>query len=310
MRSYARPPTRPGSDTETMWRCRGRAVTHVEPLSRNSPHAHCDCSGRVIEQKFSASPTRMGSINHLRPPKNQRSRSPRCPIHAETADVATSDDPNPPNRFVLTTSEAYMHGYGVHAAPPSAGLPSPPRGGTFLPSNSKLLIKDPMPAPVHRIAVLDDHEIVSAGLASLLSKVDGAELSITARTVDELRPHIAEIDLVLLDLRLADGSRPGDNVRWVRDNGARVLVFSRGRRSRSDPVSGTSRRPGDGHEVGAERCHRRGDPARHRGQHGAHPPSGRPRSMATCSSPTRVSPCARSRCSPTTRPARRPSASR
>ncbi|THG30757.1 response regulator transcription factor [Naasia lichenicola] len=85
-----------------------------------------------------------------------------------------------------------------------------------------------MPAQVHRIAVLDDHEIVSAGVASLLAGIDGAELAITARTVDELSPHIEDIDLVLLDLRLADGSQPGDNVRWLRDNGANVLVFSAG----------------------------------------------------------------------------------
>jgi len=80
----------------------------------------------------------------------------------------------------------------------------------------------------HHIAVLDDHEIVSAGVAALLTAVPNATLVTTARTVEELRPAIADIDLVLLDLRLADGSRPGENVRWVRDNGASVLVFSAG----------------------------------------------------------------------------------
>lgn len=85
-----------------------------------------------------------------------------------------------------------------------------------------------MPDKHHRVAVLDDHEIVSAGVAVLLGQVPGAEFVTTARSVDDLRPHIHEVDLVLLDLRLADGSRPGDNVRWLREHDCDVLVFSAG----------------------------------------------------------------------------------
>ncbi|MBF6212609.1 response regulator transcription factor [Nocardia puris] len=80
-----------------------------------------------------------------------------------------------------------------------------------------------------RIALVEDHESVAIGLAAMLAAEPDLELVHTAGTVPELlaatgpRP---ELDLVVLDLRLADGSAPEDNVRALRERGVEVLVFT------------------------------------------------------------------------------------
>lgn len=50
----------------------------------------------------------------------------------------------------------------------------------------------------------------------------------TAGTVPELLAEDVGADVVLLDLRLGDGSRPRDNVRLLVERGYRVLVYSSG----------------------------------------------------------------------------------
>ena len=70
----------------------------------------------------------------------------------------------------------------------------------------------PEEARPRRIWVIDDHDMVIAGVASLLDTVDSLEFSGAAATVDEFFRQGEAADLVVLDLRLGDGSSPTQNV--------------------------------------------------------------------------------------------------
>lgn len=77
-----------------------------------------------------------------------------------------------------------------------------------------------------RVALIDDHEIVAQGFAKLFAELDRVEVVATVATVDELLVRVQGVDLVILDLRLADGSTPADNVTRLRETGANVLAFT------------------------------------------------------------------------------------
>lgn len=83
-----------------------------------------------------------------------------------------------------------------------------------------------------RVGLVEDHESVAIGLAAMLAPEPDLELIVTAGTVPELlaatesAASTADLDLVVLDLRLADGSSPEDNVRALRARGIEVLVFT------------------------------------------------------------------------------------
>lgn len=77
-----------------------------------------------------------------------------------------------------------------------------------------------------RVALIDDHEIVAQGFAKLFAELDRVEVVATVATVDELLARGQVVDLVILDLRLADGSTPADNVTRLRETGANVLAFT------------------------------------------------------------------------------------
>jgi len=77
-----------------------------------------------------------------------------------------------------------------------------------------------------RIAHVDDHETVQLGFASLLAGVEGMELVASVTSVDELLPIVASLDLVVLDIRLSDGSTVDHNLRMLHEHGARVLAFT------------------------------------------------------------------------------------
>ncbi|WP_027012323.1 response regulator transcription factor [Corynebacterium freiburgense] len=82
---------------------------------------------------------------------------------------------------------------------------------------------------VRRIAAIDDHALSLRGLASLTSGVEDIQLVATAATVQELvekLPPGEMLDLVLLDLRLSDGSKPAANVEALKCITRHVLVFS------------------------------------------------------------------------------------
>jgi DNA-binding NarL/FixJ family response regulator len=88
--------------------------------------------------------------------------------------------------------------------------------------------------PPRRIGLVEDHESVAIGLAAMLAPEPDLDLALTAGTVPELLGAAAgyatdtqpALDLVVLDLRLADGSSPEDNVSALRNRGMEVLVFT------------------------------------------------------------------------------------
>ena len=77
-----------------------------------------------------------------------------------------------------------------------------------------------------RVAIVDNDKLVPAGLRALLAETGDIDLVHTATTVGE---HLAAgpgADVVLLDLRLEDGTEAATNVVKLRRHGVRVLVFS------------------------------------------------------------------------------------
>ncbi|MET9153415.1 response regulator transcription factor [Streptomyces griseoflavus] len=91
-------------------------------------------------------------------------------------------------------------------------------------------MRGPAVARVITVAVVDDDRMLLDGLRVWLEEVPGVVLAATACTVDGLLgargAGPVPYDVVLLDLVLADGSRPPDNIRRVRAAGPRVLVIS------------------------------------------------------------------------------------
>lgn len=81
-----------------------------------------------------------------------------------------------------------------------------------------------------RVALIDDHEIVARGFADLFGSLPGIEVVATVSSVAELlqSPEGAGVDLVILDLRLSDGSTVSANVTKLRESGAGVLAFTGG----------------------------------------------------------------------------------
>jgi len=78
------------------------------------------------------------------------------------------------------------------------------------------------------VALVDDHEVVSIAVRAAVEQLDDLDFIGAAPTVPELLGRIAGIDIVILDLRLADGSSPVINVQKLSDAGARTLVFTSG----------------------------------------------------------------------------------
>lgn len=85
-----------------------------------------------------------------------------------------------------------------------------------------------------RVGVVDDNEVVRIGFAAA-AEIDSRhaqnpiKVVAVAESVPRLLLHPASFfDVVVLDLSLADGSEPGENVRQIIDAGIPVLVFSVG----------------------------------------------------------------------------------
>jgi len=78
-----------------------------------------------------------------------------------------------------------------------------------------------------RVAVVDDHESVRVGLKAAFVEA-GHEFMLAASNVDELIAGLdgREVDVVVLDLSLGDGSSVTRNVKSVQAIGAPVLVHS------------------------------------------------------------------------------------
>ncbi|WP_036518327.1 response regulator [Nocardia sp. 348MFTsu5.1] len=79
---------------------------------------------------------------------------------------------------------------------------------------------------VKRIGVVEDHSSVVLGLKAMLADHPGLVVAAATPTVAELLALRTELDLVLLDLRLSDGSSPTSNVDELRAAGLQALVFT------------------------------------------------------------------------------------
>ena len=77
-----------------------------------------------------------------------------------------------------------------------------------------------------RIGVVEDHESMVLGVRAMLAGQPGLTLAAAADSVPGLLAQRAELDLVLLDLRLADGSSPTANIEALHAAGLSVLVFT------------------------------------------------------------------------------------
>ena len=82
-----------------------------------------------------------------------------------------------------------------------------------------------------RIGVVDDHPSVVLGLASILNAQPDLHLVAGEATVPELLEQTDRLDLVLLDLVLADGSRPAANIEALAPRGIPVLAYTSGDRA-------------------------------------------------------------------------------
>ena len=80
------------------------------------------------------------------------------------------------------------------------------------------------------VAGVDDRPVMLAGLTQLSTVSPRISYAASANSVDALLAVGTAIDVVLLELSLADGSRPCDNVARLVATGARVLVYTDGGR--------------------------------------------------------------------------------
>ena len=81
-----------------------------------------------------------------------------------------------------------------------------------------------------RIAVVDDHPAVVLGATTIINTQPDMHVVATGATVAELLASGMDLDLVLLDLALADGSTPTSNIRALARTGAAVLAYTSGDR--------------------------------------------------------------------------------
>lgn len=81
------------------------------------------------------------------------------------------------------------------------------------------------------VVAIDDHEVALIGLTNMLGASSRCELVGAYHAIGEVLAHIHDtdrprVDVVLLDLRPADGSDPYLNATMLQEAGATVLVYS------------------------------------------------------------------------------------
>lgn len=77
-----------------------------------------------------------------------------------------------------------------------------------------------------RIALVEDHALITVGFKDLMASADDLELVGMVSTVEGLSDLTGPLDLVVLDLRLNDGSSPEENVATIHGLGAEVLIYT------------------------------------------------------------------------------------
>lgn len=91
---------------------------------------------------------------------------------------------------------------------PSAEAPSSPAG------------------KVVRVAMIDDHEVVSIAIGALVDGLADFEFVGAFRDVDELLAAQVAAELVVLDLNLGNGTSPTVNVARLHEQGSMVIAFT------------------------------------------------------------------------------------
>jgi len=79
-----------------------------------------------------------------------------------------------------------------------------------------------------RIGLVEDHPVVGVGLREQLRSEPGWDLVHVYRSVSEVDLGDPGLDVVLLDLRLDDGTSPGDNIAVLHEHGIPVLAYTAG----------------------------------------------------------------------------------
>lgn len=77
-----------------------------------------------------------------------------------------------------------------------------------------------------RVGAIDDHPAVLKGVIAELGELPQAQVCVHARTVEELLQAAVEVDVVLLDVQLGDGTDVAENVARLAATGAAVLLFT------------------------------------------------------------------------------------
>lgn len=77
-----------------------------------------------------------------------------------------------------------------------------------------------------RIALVEDHALIALGFRDLVARADDLDLAGMVESVPDLAGIDGPLDLVVLDLRLADGSLPEDNVKAIHASGSHVLIYT------------------------------------------------------------------------------------
>jgi len=76
------------------------------------------------------------------------------------------------------------------------------------------------------IALVEDHALISIGFRDLVESAPDLDLVAMVTTVAGLDEVSEAIDLVVLDLRLNDGTSPADNVAAIHRRGSHVLIYT------------------------------------------------------------------------------------
>lgn len=79
-----------------------------------------------------------------------------------------------------------------------------------------------------RVGIVDDHPAVRLGLTAVLNAQDDLHVVASAATARALLEAENRLDLILLDLSLADGSSPAVNMAELSVTGAPVLAYTSG----------------------------------------------------------------------------------
>lgn len=79
---------------------------------------------------------------------------------------------------------------------------------------------------ISRLGLVDDHPPILRVVIDALTDQEGVDVAVTERTVDALLADPGPFDIVILDLQLADGSDPAENVAAIQQRGWPILLYT------------------------------------------------------------------------------------